>query len=172
MPVTYLIAASDFTGQYLIPNSEQKGVVDEINDLIAENEPKFLKEALGYAFGKTFKDGYDADEQRFKDLFDGCEFTFGSLQQWPGLKEGLVAYVYAAWMKANAYTTTTTMGEKKAETAHATSASAAAKHSAAWNRMIGVLRSCYLFLDIKKDDYPEFKKDEVTTLYVTNRMGI
>jgi hypothetical protein len=83
-----IIDSTYFTGKLNLPQTGNTDGLNEVNQFIEIYEPEYLKKALGYSLWKAFTAGIAGSgpvEQRWLDLLEGKEFTYGNaLCNWPG----------------------------------------------------------------------------------------
>lgn len=165
-----LIDRTYFIGEINLPNTNQTAVQENIDFLISKREPELLIALFGYAMYKAFIAGLleDPVPQRWVDLRDGVDYTDtdGTLRHWMGLvavdgevKESLIAnYVYY-WFTRKEATQTTGVGEVVTKTENSARVSPMAKQVRVWNEMVDWIAELFNFLQVKKEDYPEWKPD-------------
>lgn len=108
-----IVQLEDFSGEILIPNTNDTKIASVLADFISVYERKALEKLLGYTLYKLFKTAYDIDQTlaadvRFKNILNGDEFTSPTLglRKWNGLKSTteiispLAGYVYYYYMKS------------------------------------------------------------------------
>lgn len=161
-----LISISYFFGEINLPTADPNEA-SVITDFINDKEPEYLKASLGYSFWKLFTDGLVAEEQRFKDLRDGKEYTDskGIVRKWEGLintakKSPIANYVYHYYTQNN-ITTTTGIGEQEEKAVNSSNASARLKAWRNYNKMVESTWLMWNFLNQEVDEantriYPEF----------------
>jgi hypothetical protein len=164
-----LIDRTYFVGEINLPNTNQTAVQENIDFLISKREPELLIALFGYEMYKAFTTGLTEDPipQRWVDLRDGVDYQDGDvLRHWMGLvavdgevKESLIAnYVYCWYMRKEA-TQTSGVGEVATKTENSARVSPMAKQVRAWNEMVDWIAELFNFLQVKKEDYPEWKPD-------------
>lgn len=90
------------------------------------------------------------------------------------LKQSIIAnYVYYWFMRDNGITITTGIGEVKPQGENSTKASPADKMQAAWMQIMNWVIDLKEFLDVKKDDYPDFASHTIPSdfLRTVNTFG-
>ena len=170
-----LINATYFVGNLNIPNATEATVASAINFYINKYEKEFLVKLFGYQLYKAY--GANTSEQRFKDIFDGCEYTDynGNTAKWNGLIEVLVPeptapattpigqkqsiianYVYFYYRKYN-MTQFTGIGEVVTSASEgSTIVSPRRKVIAVWNEIHSAVSELIAYMDMNQDKYPEW----------------
>lgn len=160
-----IIDSTYFTGNLTIAQLSQPEVRDDLELLIAREEPKYLKLLLGLGFYNAFIDGIDpisGAEQRWLDLLNGIEYEYNSRDyEWIGfendLKQSPIAnYIYAQYLK-NLVETMTGVGTVKPATENGSLASATPKIVRAWNEMVEWQKGLIRYLRENRSIYPEWK---------------
>lgn len=161
-----IIDRSYFYGNTAIAQLDVSSVQKSVDKFIAQYEPEFLKEVLGYEFKKLYDAGIAADTQIYKDIKDGKEYSSLSLgrklYKWEGLTFGSVIkmspianYIYFKYMTYN-QSFTTGSGEKVAQTGAATHVGTSEKMVYAWNEMVDWNIGLVDFLVSNDDVYPTY----------------
>jgi hypothetical protein len=104
----------------------------------------------------------NGEEQRWKDLTDGKEYTRDGVPiKWDGLANSslklspIANYVYCQYVE-NELTATGGAGEGKVQMQNAIAVTSARKIRKAWNRMVDMNNSLYRFLDTNDSVYTEW----------------
>lgn len=164
-----LIDRTYFIGEINLPNTNQLAVQENLDFLISKREPELLTQLFGYEMFKAFTTGLTEDPvpQRWVDLRDGVDYQDGDvLRHWMGLvaidgepKESLIAnYVYY-WFTRKEATQTSGVGEVATKTENSVRVSPMAKQVRAWNEMVGWIAELFNYLQVKQDEFPEWKPD-------------
>lgn len=164
-----LIDRTYFIGEINLPNTNQLAVQEILDFLISKREPELLTQLFGYEMFKAFTAGLTEDPvpQRWVDLRDGVDYQDGDvLRHWMGLvaidgepKESLIAnYVYY-WFTRKEATQTSGVGEVATKTENSVRVSPIAKQVRAWNEMIDWIAELFNYLQVKQDEFPEWKPD-------------
>ncbi len=169
-----IINSTYFYGRLTIAQKDTPPVAQTLIEFIAKYESKYLNKILGYKTAKDFTTGLEATTpaQKWVDLRDGKDFQDATLKwrKWIGFgncnaKESPIAnYVYYQWM-ANEVSNTTGIGERKLTFANSINYSPAQKMCAAWNEMAEWHSELTTFLEVYKDDYPDYVLDWQNELY-------
>lgn len=136
-----------------------------VQKFINKYEDIFLDKALGYGMAKAYKAGIAlaSPEQRWKDIRDGQEYSYGDLtDRWMGLRDStkklspIANYIYFMFMKDKA-TDNTLVGVSKPKQSNATREDGETKMKDAWNEMVKWMRNLREFLYVNQTTYPEWK---------------
>lgn len=137
-----IINNTAFVGDYFVANQTSVPVAANLNNIVAVNQEKYLRELLGPIYYERFADWYDTNPTRpanetFEKLLTGTTFTstWGVIMYMPPISKPLKAYCYSAWNNRNA-TQTVAMGEVETESQNAMMASATLKVVNRWNEMV------------------------------------
>lgn len=138
-----IINNTNFVGEFYVANPTGLGVAASLNNIVAINQEKYLRELLGPIYYERFAEWYDTavadrpSNETFEKLLTGTTFTstWGIVMYMPPIAEPLKAYCYNAWNERNA-TQTVAMGEVETESQNAAMASATLKVVARWNDMV------------------------------------
>lgn len=160
-----LLDKTYFVGEINIPNTSNQSVLERLNFFIAKYEEQLLRALLGDGLYKAYTDGLAANDPKYIAIRDGKDYTDSNAKayNWMGLrkestKQSLIAnYVYYWWLR-DKVSITTGVGEADVKTDSADKISPAAKMTKAWNEMVEWNRSLMFFLDINKDDYPQWDR--------------
>ena len=152
-----------FTQKLSLPQRGNTEGQELIADFIEQYEEEYLKCALGYDLWKAFSDGIagsGAVDQRWTDLLDGLEFTYLSRNyNWDGFatakKTPIANYVYYKWMEDQAEHNTL-VGTAIQNADNNSRVNAVTKMVDAWNRMVDMNRTLWMFLKANADTYPEW----------------
>lgn len=164
-----LIDITYFYNHLLVAQKSDATVIETIDLLISELEPKILGDLLGYELYKAYKAGIavlPTPDAKWTNLRDGVEYTNrqNRLTKYRGFKfvEGtakksfIANYVYWHYMEIGE-TDTTGTGEKKSDNVNAVNASPVAKQVKAWNEMVDMIYELIEYLLTNVDTYPEFQ---------------
>jgi hypothetical protein len=155
-----------FYGKLSLPqtnNTEGRSIVDQF---ITTYEPEYLQKALGYDLWKAFTTGIEGSgepDQRWKDLLEGKEITYQNrTYKWTGFentekKSPIACYVYYKYMEDKA-SDNTLVGTVVQNVDNNTRVNSLRKMVDAWNSMVDMNNTLWLFLYQNKADYPEWKE--------------
>lgn len=134
-----------FIGDISLPKTANNGVIDSyLNETITRVEPRFLSEVLGYSLYQLLMTNISQTSGIYYDLLNGADFTDknGLANHFEGLKgigtcpmANLVYYT----IQDEKYSTTQTIGEKKAKAENSTDVNPVYKMVKAWNNMVDML---------------------------------
>lgn len=156
-----------FYGKLNLPqagNTEGRLIITEF---ITTYETEYLKKALGYDLWKAFTDGIAGSgvpDQRWTDLLEGKEFTYQArTYKWVGfentqLQSPIANYVYYQYMTDKA-SDNTLVGTVVQNVDNNTRVNSLRKMVDAWNSMVDMNNTLWLFLYVNKDTYPEWQEN-------------
>lgn len=127
---------------------------------INEYEPIFLIKAMGIEVANLFDAGWNASEQRWLDILDGCTYTVGTTQYYfAGVRPLLNRFIYCEYLD-HENSSTTLVGEQKVEAQNA-AALFNNKVIRQWNIMSSGMNDLWNILVDRVDGsgvrvYPEF----------------
>jgi len=155
-----------FTQKLSLPQRGNTEGQELIADFIETYEEEYLKKVLGYDLWKAFDAGIAGSgtpDQRWLDLLDGLEFTYLSRNyKWEGFstanKTPIANYVYYKWMEDTAEHNTL-VGTAVQVVDNNSRVNAVTKMVDAWNRMVDMNRTLWMFLKANEGDYPEWQDE-------------
>lgn len=157
-----------FTQKLSLPQRGNTEGQTQIDDFVETYEEEYLKKVLGYDLWKAFDTGIAGSpggyDQRWIDLLDGKEFTYqGRNYNWGGfatmLKTPIANYVYYKWMEDTAEHNTL-VGTAVQNVDNNSRVNAVSKMVDAWNRMVDMNRTLWMFLKSDADTYPEWTDED------------
>src|SRR5678816_2665043 len=159
-----------FTQKLSIPQRGNTEGQELLADFITSYEEEYLKKVLGYDLWKAFDAGIAGSgtpDQRWLDLLDGLEFTYLSKNyKWEGFatmqKTPIANYVYYKWMEDQS-DINTLVGTAVQNVDNNSRVNAITKMVDAWNRMVDMNRTLWMFLKANTDTYPEWVSDTWST---------
>jgi hypothetical protein len=152
-----------FTKTLSLPQRGNTEGQDLIADFIEINEEIYLKKVLGYDLWKAFITGIEGSgtpDQRWLDLLEGKEFTYLSHNyNWDGFetinKTPIANYVYYKWKEDEAIHSTL-VGTAVQNVDNNSKVNPVPKMVDAWNRMVDMNRTLWMFLKANADVYLEW----------------
>lgn len=173
-----IIDYEHFSGTINLPQTGSSDGKKTIAPYINEFEEEFLKKALGYELWKVFAAGIEGSgthDQRWIDLLEGKEFTYGSItDKWTGFESTpspISQYVYYKFIENN-ISDTTTAGQALPKNTNAETVSPMRKMVDAWNKMVKLNQTLLSFLNANKDVYPEWIYRCTEVFVYQNHLGI
>lgn len=172
-----------FVGPINIPNIAPAQDDNEAFELfITKYEAELLSSVLGYTLAKDLQDGTNVSgvtDVNIAKIIEGADYTdrLGRANRWPGFEtvgySAAANYIYCKWLQYIA-STTTSVGETKANTSNAVSVGNGFKMASAWNDMVDWLYILDDFLTQNVADYPNYKRNIVGNPLFTkdNILGI
>lgn len=165
-----------------IAQTDQLAVQEQITAYIAQFEPEFMADLLGYEFYQQFLT--DIAEQRMIDILTGITYTYGGKQyRWNGLTyiigSGATAvkispianYVYWHILRDNAEMTFG-IGTGTTTSENSTRTSPIRLQVKAWNNMVEMIIQLRDFLNRHPDEYPEYDKTMIKWFHWQNEFNL
>lgn len=156
-----------FTQKLSLPQRGNSEGQDLITDFIETYEEEYLKKVLGYDLWLAFSTGIAGSpggyDQRWIDLLEGKAFTYLSKNyNWDGfetmIKTPIANYVYYKWTEDQA-SNNTLVGTAVQVVDNNSRVNAVSKMVDAWNRMVDMNKTLWMFLKSDPDVYPEWVDD-------------
>lgn len=156
-----------FTQKLSLPQRGNTEGQDLIADFIETYEEEYLKKVLGYDLWLAFSTGIEGSgtpDQRWLDLLEGLPFTYLSKNyNWDGfetlLKTPIANYVYYKYMEDQS-TINTLAGTTVQVVDNNSRVNAVSKMVDAWNRMVDMNKTLWMFLKANTSVYPEWIDDD------------
>jgi hypothetical protein len=149
-----LIDFTQFEGFYAIPNLNDEVVNTFVTSEIERLEPMFLKSVFGYEFQKEML--LNSSDIRFESILSGSEYTDsnGDLQEWEGLNDAELGYVYYYILKDD-LNGLTGIGFTAGNSENSTKVQAIDKPVNIFNKMVVSLERLKGFLIANESDYED-----------------